>query len=86
MKVKLNEKLSALNSREDFVDFIQSLRQDYEQAPEEWENRSLPDYLEALAAWTGSMYNYYKNNKLPNPPEENWRVFAEILLAAKYYE
>ena len=86
MKMELNDKLNGLNSRGDFVKFVQSLRRDYEQAPEEWENRSLPDYLDALAAWTGSMDNYYKNNDIPEPPEVNWRMFAEILLAAKYYE
>ena len=29
--------------------------------PEEWENRDLPSYLEAIAAWVDDMDGYYRN-------------------------
>jgi hypothetical protein len=32
------------------------------------------------------MEGYYQNNKMPIPENINWKVFANILVAAKMYE
>jgi hypothetical protein len=54
--------------------------------PGEWENKTLPDYLESMASWTEDMDGYYQNMGLPMPENINWKVFANILVAAKMYE
>lgn len=86
MNMNLTERLNTLSSREDFVEFLEALRKDLAHAPDGWENQSSPDYLEAIAAWTGSMRGYYRNKNPPEPASVNWKVLAEILLATKYYE
>lgn len=32
------------------------------------------------------MEGYYLNNNLPMPESINWKIFADILIAAKMYE
>ena len=82
----LIKKIENLNTKEEFVSFLESLFQDLKDNPSEWENRSLESYLEAAANWVEDMEWYYKNNNLPQPQNINWKVFADILIAAKMYE
>jgi len=49
-------------------------------------NKTLPEFLEAIVSWTDDMEDYYINNNLPILDNVDWKVFADILLAAKMYE
>lgn len=52
-----------------------------------WENKTLDTYLEAIADWTeGDIENYYLNTKQEIPKNINWKVLADILMAATMYE
>ncbi|SDD43839.1 DUF7660 family protein [Niabella drilacis] len=82
----LIKKVENLNTKEDFIAFLELLIQDLRNNPNEWENKSLESYLEAAASWTEDMDGYYQNNNLPIPQNVNWKVFANILVAAKMYE
>jgi DNA polymerase III delta prime subunit len=62
------------------------LRQDLSAHPEEWENKTLGDFLDALSAWVEDMDGYYQNNSRAMPESLDWKNIAEMLLAAKYYE
>ncbi len=75
-----------IESKEDFILFLESHLDNLKNHPNEWENNTLPDYLEALISWTEDMDGYYINNNLPIPKNVNWKVFADILMAAKIYE
>ncbi|HEY8935945.1 MAG TPA: hypothetical protein VIM65_12020 [Cyclobacteriaceae bacterium] len=79
-------KIHNINSKEDFIDFVQLLILDLENKPGEWENRDLKNYLDAIASWTEDMEGYYINNNLPIPQNIDWKTFANILFAAKMYE
>lgn len=82
----LKQKVDAVDSRDDFVEFIGALRHDLSARPEDWQNPTLDGFLEALAAWVQDMDGYYRNNRLPVPSTPNWKNVAEMMLAAKYYE
>ena len=82
----LHAKVDSVGSRDQFVDFLNALRQDAVAQPEEWQNKTLDEYLEALAAWVQDMDGYYKNNNRSVPTSPSWRNLAEMMLAAKYYE
>jgi hypothetical protein len=41
-----------VTDRQSFTSFIDLLRKDFLDNPENWENNNLPDFLEALSAWT----------------------------------
>jgi hypothetical protein len=83
----LIEKAEAIQSKDDFSAFIQLLLQNYRAFPEEWENAELESFLQALGAFAEELQHYYANIKadvdLKSP---TWRVFADILLAARVYE
>ncbi len=80
------ERISTIRTREDLVTFIKELSTNYRDDPKSWENNSLQSFLAALAAWTEDMEGYYLNQARPTPKTPEWKTFAEMLMAAKYYE
>lgn len=82
----LGESVGTIRSREDLVGFVRDLVSDLRTWPGEWENNRLETYLEAVAAWVEDMEGYYQNRGEVAPQEPNWKLFGEILLAAKFYE
>lgn len=80
------DRTNNIKTRADFVGFVKFLIGDLKNNSEEWENKTLSGYLEAIASWTEDMDGYYINNNLPIPENINWKVFADILIAAKMYE
>jgi hypothetical protein len=83
----LHEMAEAVASRDDFVRFLQELIANLRNHPEEWENTTLDQYLDAVYGAAMDIDGYYKNfgiNLDANVP--SWRVFAEILLTARVYE
>lgn len=82
----LEQIVQNVKSKDDFIIFISTLIQDLKNKPETWENKNLENYLEAIESWTEDMEGYYINNNLPVPENVNWKVFSQILIAAKMYE
>lgn len=84
--MELNKKIENLNTKEDFVRFLELLAQDFRNNPNDWGNKSVESFLEAAASWTEDMEGYYQNTNSLIPQNINWNVFANILMAAKMYE
>ena len=84
--VRLHQRALAIRSRADFVEFVRELAHSLQQSPEGLENRDLPSYLEALAAWVEDMDGYYRNRGETPPEPPGWKAFAQMLLAARVYE
>ena len=78
--------VQALPSRKDFVEFVRTLAEQCRSRPEEWENRDLPSYLEAMAAWVEDMDGYYQNRGEAMPDQPSWKTLEDILQAARVYE
>ncbi|MCW0332962.1 DUF7660 family protein [Pantoea ananatis] len=78
--------LLPVSSKDGLVKLIEALAKDLKDNPDEWENKDLSSYLEALASWIEDMDGYYENTNQPLPKDTNWKVFADILMAAKVYE
>jgi hypothetical protein len=77
---------ASVNSKSDFVRFVQGLRADFAANPGQWENPTLDDFLEAMAAWVAVYEHAYRNTGRPVPENVNWRFIAELLAAARSYE
>lgn len=78
-----------VNNRDGFHKFLTLLKEDLQNNPGEWENKTLDSFLEAMATYTKAIEHYYANNNIDiNIDNSNplWRVFADILLGAKIYE
>lgn len=82
----LAEHNDSIRSREDFVAFVKALSKDLHNNPASWENASLERFLEALGAWVEDMDGYYINQGKPVPQQPDWKVAADMLMAAKMYE
>jgi len=64
-----------------------ALADDFERTGTTWENPTLDRFLEAMGAWVDMAPVYYRNmGSSVNADEPQWRVFADILLAARVYE
>ena len=82
----LAEHNNSIRSREDFVAFVKALSKDLRDNPVTWENANLERFLEALSAWVEDMDGYYINQDKPVPQQPDWKVAADMLMAAKMYE
>jgi len=64
----------SISSREEFVRFVASLREDLKTNAAEWTNQTLDSYLDGLGA-------QITHAKIPDEPI--WRTLARVLLAAR---
>ncbi len=79
--------IDKINSRKEFIDFIDSLRTDLVKNPNNWENKKLDDFLEAIARYTADIQGYYDNTKQNiDADKPEWQTFADILKGAAIYE
>lgn len=70
------DKVESVNSKADFVIFIEMLMKDLKTNSEDWENDKLDLFLDGLYG-----YSMCKIGEAPT-----WKLFAEILLTARIYE
>ncbi|WP_259282377.1 hypothetical protein, partial [Enterobacter sp. EC_62] len=75
-----------INTRDDFIKFLENLSSNSRNNLSEWESKDLPSYFESMASWVEDMDGYYLNQKLPVPENVNWTFIADILMAARVYE
>jgi len=75
-----------IKSKADFLTFLTLYNQDLKSCPEEWTNRDLPSFLDALKEWIEDMEQYYVNTKQDVPLDINWKVLYDMLMAARVYE
>lgn len=84
--VPLSELVETIGSPRQLVDFIEALRRDLIDRPDDWENPTLDRYLAALAAWTTDAEEQVASGETASEGDPTWRVMGRMLLAAKMYE
>ena len=82
----LAEHNNSIGSRDDFVAFVKAMSKDLRENPSTWQNASLESFLEALGAWVEDMDGYYINQGRPVPTQPDWKIAADMLMAARTYE
>lgn len=76
----------AVAHRDRLVAAVRELLADWSDGqPANWDNHSLPEYLESLAAWLADCEGYYANRSI-QVPWDGWQVAADALRAATIYE
>lgn len=80
------EEIKKVETKDNFVTFIDLLISDYKNNREEWENKTLEEYLESMKSWLEDMEWYYKNTSQYMPDDINWNFFANVLYSGKIYE
>jgi hypothetical protein len=79
----LSDLASQANSRNDFIEFVEALKNDYLGDRERWQSWTVPDYLEAMEAYVGSAIKSPFDETDFSP---SWSLFAHLLLIASVYE
>ncbi|NQD70927.1 hypothetical protein HP439_09380 [Sphingobacterium shayense] len=74
--MEIYENTRNVSSKDEFIEFLNLLKRNLEEKPEEWENNDLMSFLEALLG--------YSADSIHEAP--SWRLFSELLLAARVYE
>jgi hypothetical protein len=76
-----------INSREAFINFVESLQADFLQNKKNWENPTLEKFLDAVAQYAKDIQGYY-DYATPGISADtpSWKVFADILIGASIYE
>lgn len=82
----LLDKLENIKTKDELSEFVSALQKDFKDNKDDWENQDLPSYLEAMSAWIDDMDGYYANQDKDLPIDLTWKVFADILFAARIYE
>lgn len=80
--------LENVNTKEDFIKFLQDLSIDFDENPNSWQNTSISSYLEAMSAYVEYMDAeiIYQRFGIVIPPNPDWKFIARVLLSGKYYE
>lgn len=77
-------KYSEIKSKQQLLSTIQNL---VSECPQDWENTSANDFIEALGAWLNDADAFYRNNGIKlDTTTPSWQLFADALQAARYYE
>lgn len=86
MQKRLLALVDNISTKEELSDFVLVLAQDFAENQSDWENQDLLAFLEAISAWIKDMDGFYARQGEEPPQSGSWKVFADILLAAKHYE
>lgn len=83
----LYDQIKTVQSRADFVAFVNAMLRLYLDSPEQWgRNQDIESFLSATKASAVSIDRLYENRDEHFPPNATWRLFAEILWMATDYE
>ncbi len=80
-----------VTDRKSFIEFLKLFHADLKLNPENWENKTLDDFLEAMTRYSGDIEGYYANKNETTGGHTNadlasWRTFADILRGTRIYE
>ena len=78
--------IADINSRLRLAEFLDVLAGRVADAPDDFENVALPQYLSAAAAWVRDMDGYFASRGKPVPLEPSWALVAAIFDTAAVYE
>jgi hypothetical protein len=70
----------------DAAHIIEKMLDDLSAHPQDWENRTLGSFLEALSRSLRDLPGLYTNRGEPFPSQPTWKLIAEALVIATGYE
>jgi len=84
---KIEDQPQLIKTREDFLKFLNTLLMNYQKSKADWENNTVESFLNGMIGFTEDASGYYENiDEDVNTERPSWRLFADILLAARIYE
>ena len=77
-------KIEGISCKEDFLSFLAQLAADFRASPQEWENRTVDQYLEAMRSWVEDFSTSEYNDTDWSRVE--YSIMARMLYMGKLYE
>ena len=77
-------KIEGISCKEDFLSFLAQLAADFQASPQEWENRTVDQYLEAMRSWVEDFSTSEYNDTDWSRVE--YSIMARIFYMGKLYE
>ena len=78
------EVIEKIGNKADFIHFLNLLSKDFKKNPQEWENQTIPEFLEQMASWVED-YSTCPANKI-KWERVDYKVLAQIIYMGKIYE
>ena len=78
------EVIEKIGNKADFVYFLYLLAKDFKKNPQEWENQTIPEFLEQMAGWVED-YSTCPANDIEWEGID-YKVLAQIIYMGKIYE
>lgn len=76
-----------VNSRDELVGYIFELLDDQDAIGDQWTNKDIYSFLQAMAAWLNDCDGYYRSTGQTLDVEQpSWQIFADALAAATVHE
>lgn len=82
----LGESINKIDSKDDFIKFIELLADDKSNNSLDWESVDVVSYLNSIKSWLEDMEGYYKNMNLDIPNNIDWKFIATLFYIGKIYE
>jgi hypothetical protein len=86
IEFEIPELIDSINTKDDFIKFLNVILDNYTSLSVDWENKSLFEFIEAFKAVTGSIDNYYQSEGVNSKNEPSWRTVAKMLWVSTVYE
>lgn len=77
------EQIENINDLDDFLSFLVKLAMNAKEKPDEWENKTITDYLGQMASW---MDDASISNDIIDWDNVDYKTLAKILYMGKIYE
>ena len=84
--MRVFNQINSIETKEAFIDFVNCIVDDYRENKDEWENQSIPEFLEAICSWVEDMDGFYENMGWKIPANTDWKFIATLFHVGKIYE
>lgn len=76
-----------IQTRDGFIKFLKVLCGSLKGSPEQWQNKTVEQYLHGILGFVEDAEGYYSRTETDiNAIGPQWGIFADILLAGRVYE
>lgn len=82
----MNDIINSIMNKEDFLCFMEKLKEDSQLNREEWENKEIYSYLAGISSWLEDMGGYFHNMEMDMPTDIDWQFIATLFYVGKIYE
>ena len=77
------DQIETVKDRNKFIEFLNLLAKDFEEKPQEWENATVPQYLQSIACWIEDSDD---RNGIGELDKLDYQELAKIFYVGKIYE